>query len=212
MEAAARRTHRTLAGLLRHEHASLALAQRCSGVAAPAPLFSALLNYRHSPQESDAAAAMIWEGIQVLQAEERTNYPVSVSIDDLGKGFYLSAQTLPEIGAERLCGYLETATQQLVVALESAPTTPVRQLAVLPEAERQLLLRDWNATEVDYRKDQCIHQLVEAQAERTPDATALVFEEQSLSYAELNARANRLAHHLISLGISPDDQIGRAHV
>ena len=121
VEMALRRTHRTLAGLLRHEHASLALAQRCSGVAPPAPLFSALLNYRHSPGSDDGSSSMLWEGIEILEAEERTNYPVAISVDDLGAGFCLTAQTLPEIGAERLCGYLETATHQLVAALENAP-------------------------------------------------------------------------------------------
>ena len=210
VEMALRRTHRTLAGLLRHEHASLALAQRCSGVAPPAPLFSALLNYRHSPGSDDGSSSMLWEGIEILEAEERTNYPVAISVDDLGAGFCLTAQTLPEIGAERLCGYLETATQQLVAALENAPATPMRQLQVLPEVERKLLLRDWNATKVDYPQDQCIHQLFEAQVERTPEAIALVFEDQPLTYAELNARANRLAHHLIHLGIRPDERVAIA--
>jgi amino acid adenylation domain-containing protein len=207
VEAAVRRTHRTLAGLLRHEHAPLALAQRCSGVIAPAPLFSALFNYRHSPERDDGSAAGMWEGIELLRADERTNYPLGVSVDDLGEGFALTAQTLPEIGAERLCGYLQTATEDLVRALEIAPATAVRELAVLPEAERRQVLYDWNTTETEYPKEQCVHQLFEAQAHRTPDAVALVFEEQSLSYAELNIRANRLAHHLIDLGIRPDVRV-----
>jgi amino acid adenylation domain-containing protein len=100
--------------------------------------------------------------------------------------------------------------QRLRIVLESAVSDPQRTVAtwpILPPAERQLLLRDWNATEAEYPKDQCIHQLVEAQAERTTDSIALVFEEQSLSYGELNARANRLAHHLITLGIRPDDRV-----
>jgi amino acid adenylation domain-containing protein len=66
---------------------------------------------------------------------------------------------------------------------------------------------EWNATEADYPKDQCVHQLFETQAERTPEAIALVFEQQSLTYAQLNTRANQLAHHLIHLGIRPDDRV-----
>ncbi|MFN9545828.1 MAG: condensation domain-containing protein, partial [Cyanobacteriota bacterium] len=207
VEAAVRRTHRTLAGLLRHEHAPLALAQRCSGVVAPTPLFSALFNYRHSPERNDEDVVVIGEGITLVHAEERTNYPLAVSVDDLGEGFALTAQSLPEIGAERLCGYLQTATESLVAALESAPATATRELAVLPQVERQQVLEDWNATEADYPQDRCIHQLFEEQTERTPDAVALVFEEKSLSYAELNASANRLAHHLITQGIRPDDRV-----
>ena len=75
--ASVRRTHGLLTELLRHEHASLALAQRCSAVPAPAPLFSALLNYRHSPGDAEASAeaAKAWEGVETLYAEERSNYP-----------------------------------------------------------------------------------------------------------------------------------------
>src|SRR5207253_10353501 len=94
-ETAARRAHTLLADLLRHEHASLALAQRCSGVPAPAPLFSALLNYRHSSgaaQARSAEAMKAWEGIRWLRSQERTNYPLTLSVDDLGEGFMLTAQ------------------------------------------------------------------------------------------------------------------------
>ncbi|TBW41720.1 hypothetical protein EZI54_24250, partial [Marinobacter halodurans] len=73
---------RRLAGLLAHEHASLALAQRCSGVEAPLPLFSALLNYRHSAVGDDASASAV--GLEFLGGEERTNYPLGLSVDDLG--------------------------------------------------------------------------------------------------------------------------------
>ncbi|HLL45217.1 MAG TPA: condensation domain-containing protein, partial [Longimicrobiaceae bacterium] len=94
VEASVRRTHALLAELMRHEHASLALAQRCSGVGAPAPLFSALLNYRHTPDAAHApsAARRAWEGIARIRSEERTNYPFVLSVDDLGEGFRLTAQ------------------------------------------------------------------------------------------------------------------------
>ncbi|WP_037684634.1 condensation domain-containing protein, partial [Streptomyces griseus] len=73
-----------LAELLVHEHAPLALAQRMSGVAAEAPLFTALFNYRHSAGAADADMEV--EGIEVLFAQERTNYPLTVSVDDTGDG------------------------------------------------------------------------------------------------------------------------------
>ena len=86
LQASVRRTHASLAELLRHEHASLALAQRCSGVRAPLPLFSALLNYRYSAPEDARQPELAWEGIEVLGGEERTNYPLTLSVDDLGTG------------------------------------------------------------------------------------------------------------------------------
>ena len=193
--ASVRRTHAVLAELLRHEHAPLALTQRCSGVPAPLPLFSALLNYRYGSQEN-AEAQLAWEGIEALSAEERTNYPLTLSVDDLGEGFVLVAQVQQEIGAERICGFMRTALTHLAGALERAPETPVRRLEVLPEAERDQVVYQWNATDADYPADECVHELFEAQAARTPDAVAVEFEDQRLSYSELNARANRLAHHL----------------
>ena len=79
---------------------------------------------------------------------------------------------------------------------------------LLTEAERHQLLVEWNNTATDYPKDQCIHQLFEAQVERTPDAVALIFEQQCLTYRELNQRANRLAHYLRQLGVGPEVLVG----
>ena len=78
---------------------------------------------------------------------------------------------------------------------------------MLSEAERHRVLVEWNATEAEYPADKCIHELFEVQAERTPEAVAVEFEEQQLSYGELNARANQLARHLRGLGVKPDDRV-----
>jgi amino acid adenylation domain-containing protein len=83
----------------------------------------------------------------------------------------------------------------------------VRDLEVLPSSERELLLETWNATEADYPTDVCIHELFEAQFIKTPRATAVVCGERSVSYKELNQQANKLAHHLIGLGVKPDDRV-----
>ncbi|WP_387468077.1 AMP-binding protein, partial [Photorhabdus sp. RM323S] len=95
----------------------------------------------------------------------------------------------------------------LALSKRSGDEIPVWQLNLLPEAERTLLLETWNATETVYPDTLCIHQLFEQQVEKTPDAPALVHEEQTLSYVELNTRANRLAHQLIALGIEPDQRV-----
>ncbi len=83
----------------------------------------------------------------------------------------------------------------------------IGKLNLLTRVERELLLQAWNATTVPYPAHLCIHQLFEEQVERTPEATALVAEGQALSYAELNAQANRLAHRLIELGVKPDTRV-----
>ena len=76
-----------------------------------------------------------------------------------------------------------------------------------PEERRQQLV-EWNATEAEYPRDKCIHQLFEEQVERTPDAVAVVFEDQRLTYRELNARANQLARYLQKLGVGPEALVG----
>src|SRR5262249_4656995 len=146
------------------EHASLALAQRCSGVPAPAPLFTALLNYRHS-KPAEAGRTLTWEGVEALGAKERTNYPVTLSGDDLGEGFVLTAQMLQSVGAARLCGFMRTALEGLADALERAPETAVRDIDMLDAAERRRVLVDWNATAAAYPAEQCVHELFEVQAE-----------------------------------------------
>ncbi|MGY8628044.1 amino acid adenylation domain-containing protein, partial [Chromobacterium violaceum] len=203
---AVKQTQQALTSLLRHEHASLALAQRCSGVAAPQPLFSALLNYRHSVE--DDVAALDWEGIETLASEERTNYPLTLSVDDLGVGLALTAQTLASVGAARVCAMMETALASLAAALASDSGEAVRSLDVLPAAERRQLLETFNDTAADYPRGELIHRLFEAQAAARPEAVALVCGEQTLSYGELNRRANQLAHRLIGLGVVPEARVG----
>ncbi|MES2936923.1 MAG: amino acid adenylation domain-containing protein [Pseudomonadota bacterium] len=84
------------------------------------------------------------------------------------------------------------------------PALPVKELAVLSGREQRRILLEWNDTAAPYPREQPLHRLFEQQARRTPEAVALVFEDTQLTYAELNARANRLAHHLRDLGVGPD--------
>ncbi|RDS87331.1 non-ribosomal peptide synthetase [Pseudomonas fluorescens] len=206
--AALKATHGRLSALLGHEHASLALAQRCSGVAASTPLFSALLNYRHShPGEMARDGHGIWEGVQLLGGEERSNYPLTLSVDDLGEGFGLSVLALPRIGAGRVCAYMANAIEQLVDTLENTPHTALDQLDILPASERETLLREFNATVADFPTGHTVHGAFEIQAERQPHAIAVVQDGTSLTYRQLNQRANQLAHHLLAQGVQPDDRV-----
>ncbi|MDL2411032.1 AMP-binding protein, partial [Rhizobium calliandrae] len=73
--------------------------------------------------------------------------------------------------------------------------------------ERRYLLEELNRTQAPYPSDQCIHELFEQQVQKASDAVAVVYEDEHLSYGELNAQANRLAHHLIALGVKPDQPV-----
>ncbi|MBG1265874.1 non-ribosomal peptide synthase/polyketide synthase, partial [Nostoc sp. WHI] len=106
---------------------------------------------------------------------------------------------------------IERMTGHFVTMLEGVVANPQQQISQLPlltEVEQQQLLIEWNNTQADYPHDKCIHQLFEAQVERTPDAVAVVFENQQLTYHQLNSRANQLAHYLKSLGVKADVLVG----
>jgi hypothetical protein len=103
----------------------------------------------------------------------------------------------------RLAGHFQT----LLEAVVEQPETAIAELPPLTAPERHQLLVEWNATKTDYPKDKCVHQLFEEQVAKTPDAIALVFEDQQLSYQTLNAKANQLAHYLQTVGVKSDDLV-----
>ncbi|KAF9993974.1 hypothetical protein BGZ80_007960, partial [Entomortierella chlamydospora] len=189
VEESVRQTQTKLAALLEHEHASLALAQRCSNVPTGMPLFNSLLNYRHNSAEIREASTI--NGVKYLDAQERTNYPFGMSIEDGGDTLGLTAQVVKQYDSSRICDYMQQALQSLADALDNTPNMPTRELEILPSDEREMLIRSTNDTDV----------------EQSPDAIAIVFGDQSLTYRELNARSNNLAHHLISLGVKPDSLV-----
>ena len=198
------RAQSELLQLLGHEQVSLAQAQRCSGLPGSTPLFTALLNYRHS------AAQSVWsclEGVRELAVLDRSSYPLTLSVDDLGGAFKLTVQADARIDPHRMVGYMLTALHSFVQALESSPETPALSLSILPQSERRQVLELFNATEAPYPHGKLVHQLFEEQVARSPTAVAVVFEEQHLTYAELNARANQLARYLIRQGVGPDQRV-----
>jgi amino acid adenylation domain-containing protein len=103
---------------------------------------------------------------------------------------------------------MHQALESLVEALEQEPSRSLRTLEVMPENERQQVLYEWNATETEYPRERCVHELIEEQVEKIPEAVAVVFEDEVLSYGDLNRRANQLAHYLRGLGVGPDVRVG----
>ncbi|VXC07543.1 Amino acid adenylation (fragment) [Vreelandella titanicae] len=204
-----RQVHDALSELMHHEHASLGLAQRCSGLLGGIPLFSSLLNYRYSSPYQEGSPLHALEGMELLGDQERTNYPITMSVDDLGYGFQLVGQVSRMIGAQRLCDYLSAAVTGIVENLQAVPQQPLNETSLLRTDEQQLL-RDWGEDTQQYSDTSPAHHLIERQTAATPETTALVFADQSLSYAELNTHANHLAHYLIGLGVRPDTRVGIA--
>ncbi|MEJ2418408.1 MAG: amino acid adenylation domain-containing protein, partial [Exilibacterium sp.] len=132
----------TLADLLAFEQTPLSLAQSCSSVSVGTPLFSALLNYRHSPP-IDAVRGSEAFGILSVGGQERSNYPFNISINDFGESFSVDALIDVSIGAERVIGYLELALTGMVAALKSAIDVPALSVNILPKDEEHELLYEW---------------------------------------------------------------------
>jgi non-ribosomal peptide synthetase component F len=95
----------------------------------------------------------------------------------------------------------------LLKAMVADDAQTIDRLPMLSEEERQQVLYEWNETGAEYSSEKCVHELFEEQVRRSPQATAVVFEKEELSYGELNARANRLAHYLRELGVQPDERV-----
>jgi amino acid adenylation domain-containing protein len=199
------RTQHLLAELMAHEHAPLALAQRCSSVLAPAPLFSSLFNYRYSaPQEGEGQ----WSGVEMVNSSERTNYPLAMAVDDTGSDFVLTALAHPSAQPQKVCQYLEQGLRELVNLLEHAPATPIESLHVLPRAERHRVVEEWNRTDAKFEEG-TLDGLFSAQARRTPNALAVVGRDgEQLTYADLETQSTRFARQLVAQGVYPQRVVG----
>ncbi|MBD2300898.1 non-ribosomal peptide synthetase [Nostoc sp. FACHB-190] len=104
----------------------------------------------------------------------------------------------------RMAGHFQTLLESIVADSQQQ----ISLLPILTKLEQQQLLIEWNTTQVDYTNQTCLHQQFEAQVKQTPDAVAVVFETEQLTYTELNRRANQLAHYLQTLGVEPDVLVG----
>ncbi|WP_353006548.1 AMP-binding protein, partial [Mesorhizobium sp. M0976] len=124
------------------------------------------------------------------------------ALDGTFRWHYDASRLAPE-QVERMTQHL----QALLCGVLADAGQPVRELDILPATERSYLLEELNRTAADYPSERCIHELFEAQVRQAREAVALVHEDEELSYGELNAQANRLAHHLSGLGVRPDQPV-----
>ena len=199
---------RQLAELLVHEHAPLILAQRASRVVAPDPLFTSIFNYRHSQRPAPQAGRRL-DGIEILFGQDLTNYPLHVAVDDAGAGFAITVEAVPPAEPRQVGVLLQTTIDNLATALENDPATRLRQVEVLAPDERHRLLSGWNES-ARGAPARTVPELFEAQAARTPGNVAVAFGDTSMTYRELNGRANRVARLLVRHGAGPESVVAVA--
>ncbi len=191
----------------RYEYAPLVDIQRWSDVPQGQSLFDTLLVFENYPGEADVQPADPRLRIADMVTLEKTNYPLTVIVEPgetLRIRISYRRKRLDDDAITRMLGHLRTLLDGMLTAPESAPG----DLPLLTPAEREQILVAWNDTRTDYPREMPVHRLFEAQAAHTPDAVALNFEGATLTYAELNRRANRLARHLRELGVGPEVGVG----
>ena len=192
--------------LIAHQHLGLAEIQSLAGLG---ELFDTLVVFENYPVDRSALAQLVAGlGLTSVEGRDATHYPLSLMA--------VPAERL-RLGLQYRTDLFERSTveaigRRLVALLEAVvadPNQPIGRIAFLAPEERRQLLFEWNGTVRDLPQV-TLPALFEAQVERSPEATALVFEESILTYAELNAQANRLAHFLIGEGIGPEDLVALA--
>ncbi|MFE7296373.1 amino acid adenylation domain-containing protein [Streptomyces sp. NPDC057579] len=189
-----------------YEHVSLAQIQRASGVPVGTNLFDSIVVFENYPYDGDAAAAH-GLGLGTFQGDEVTNYALTLTAyaaDTLHLNLGYDPDLFDEATVRAMSGHLAT----LLDGIAAAPDTPVDDLPLLDAAERARLLVQWNDTAVAVPPPRPVHEVFAERAARTPDAVAVTDAERRLTFAELESRANQLAHHLVGLGVGPGTLVG----
>lgn len=171
------------------------------------PLFESILVFENYPVDS---ALLMGDGdieISNVHGIEQTNYPITL-VGAPGKQMYLlicyNTRRLSRPVVERMLDHLTTLLESFV----ANPEQSLGEINLLSSAERQQILIDWNQTNAPFPQHRCLHQLIEEQVAKSPDSIAVIFNNEKISYLELNRRANQLAHFLQQRGIGPEMRVG----
>ena len=170
------------------------------------PLFQTMLVLDNTP----SGGALRLPGLTLSSMQlphSTTQFDLTLTLNEAGEliagALEYASDLFDASTVERMVGYFE----RVLAAMVEDDAQRLGHLSLLSATERHQVLVEFNATKAPYPSEQLVHQLFEEQVVRNPQATAVVYEDEELSYAELNARANQLAHHLIGLGVGPDDRV-----
>ncbi len=209
------RLRRVVLGALEHQDFPFPLiVERLQSIRDPSrsPLFQVSLAWERSRQiGNNKEEQRNVEGLilKSLISEQRgAIFDLSLTIYDTGEALRGSWGYNTDLFEETTIDRMSKHFQTLLEGIVTNPETSISQLPILTAAEQQHLLVEWNDTKANYPQDKCIHELFEEQVAKMPDAVAVVFEEEQLTYQELNNRANQLAHYLQKLGVGPEVLVG----
>ncbi|MDF5715443.1 MAG: amino acid adenylation domain-containing protein, partial [Rhizonema sp. NSF051] len=190
-----------------YEYTPLVEIQRISDVPRGLPLFESIVAFENYPV--DAALEQHSQKLHIsdVRAIERNNYPLTLIIqpgEQLSLRFISDRQRFENATIARMASHFQT----LLSGMIANPHGQLSDLPLLNATEQHQILVGWNQTEADYPQNRCLHSLFEEQVQKTPLSVAVVFEEQQLTYTELNTLANQLADYLRSLGVGPEVLVG----
>lgn len=170
------------------------------------PIFQIMFILQNTPVPDDPTGDLRWKFLEVNNGT--TKFDLTLTLVETASGLdgnlAFPTDLYETASMQRLIGHYKT----LLGGIAANPDERISRLPLLPEKERRQLLTEWNNTEADYSKTFCVHQLIETQTARTPDAIAARFEDESLTYAELDNHASQLACHLQTLGVGPEVLVG----
>ncbi|MEG5035145.1 amino acid adenylation domain-containing protein [Microcoleus sp. AT3-D2] len=190
-----------------YEYSTLVQIHQVSEIPSGQPLFESILVFNNYPMDASKWQLSASIGASNYRTYEKTNYPLTVLVEpgsELKLEIAYDTRRFDAAAIARMIGHFKT----LLEGMAANQNQRLAEIPLLTAAELHQQLVEWNNTHKDYPKDKCIHQLFEEQVEKSPDATAVIFEDTHLSYQELNRRSNQLAHRLRKLGVGPDVLVG----
>ncbi|EJL20546.1 amino acid adenylation enzyme/thioester reductase family protein,thioester reductase-like protein [Brevibacillus sp. BC25] len=178
-------------------------------------LFESILVFENYPavqaagqetDESNSASPSVSLEIHDVAAVEQTNYPLTL-VAAPGKQVAIKLKYEQNRFDDAMIDRVLSQITQLMVTMSKSPEMLLSDVTLIDDIEREQVLIDWNRTEKEYPRDLCIHQAFEQQVAKTPENIALEYKQQAMTYAELNQRANQLAHLLLAQGVQPDTTV-----
>lgn len=170
------------------------------------PLFQVMFVLQNARPETLDVAGLTLDPLEVDAGT--THFDLTLHIADTGKKLIATFAYNTDLFESSTIARLLRHFRRLLEAICASPDQRLSKLSLLDDAERQQLLVEWNDNRAEKPEPLCVHQLFEAQVKRTPDAIAVVFEDEKLTYAELNCRSNQLATYLRALGVKPEVPVG----
>jgi amino acid adenylation domain-containing protein len=195
------------AEMRQYEYSPLVDVQRWSDVGGGASLFDSIVVFENFPVDTllrERAGSLNITDVETL---DRTSYPLTLTVwggaEEMTLRLMYDTGRFEDEAIERMLAHLK----QLLQSIAAGHAKTLSAVTMLADKELHQLLVDWNSTDAPYPHQTCLHELFEAQVRQTPDSPALTFDDQTLTYRELNARANQLAHYLRGLGAAPEQLI-----